>query len=72
MGSDPERPEDPGWDAWARGEARCPLCLGMDEDEFQAMCDCSRAEFEASGEQLSIYVIGHPESETPVYPIQHG
>jgi hypothetical protein len=58
------------WDAWSRGESRCPHCINMGDDEFEAMCDCSRYTFEKTGKQLSIEVIGHPESITPVMPIQ--
>ena len=56
--------------AWAKGEGRCSLCINMDDDEFQVMCDCSRATFESGGGQLGIQVIGRPETATVVFPIQ--
>ena len=59
-------------EVWARGGGRCSLCIDMDWDEFQAMCDCSRAHYEATGRQASIQVIGKPETATVVYPIQQG
>lgn len=62
--------EEAMWDAWARGEARCPYCINMGWDEFQAMCDCSRAHFEATGRQSYLGVISQPEVIVPIMPLQ--
>lgn len=35
------------WEAWARGEGRCPYCIGQPWRDFVAMCDCWQAEREA-------------------------
>ena len=34
------------WEAWARGERRCPYCEGEEWADFVAMCDCFQAERE--------------------------
>ena len=35
-----QQPSEPGWEAWSRGEGRCPYCVDMPWREFEAMCDC--------------------------------
>lgn len=56
------------WEAWRRGEMRCPMCIGLPMDEFDAVCDCSRYSLETTGKPLVIQVIGVPESRTVVLP----
>lgn len=34
------------WQAWHRGEARCPYCIGLDDRDWLATCDCFMAENE--------------------------
>lgn len=35
------------WEAWARGESRCPYCVDLtDVSDFAATCDCDQFERE--------------------------
>lgn len=56
------------WEAWQRGEMRCPMCVGLDMDEFEAVCDCSRYSLETTGRPITIQVIGMPETAQTVLP----
>lgn len=58
------------WEAWQRGEARCPYCKGLDPADFEATCDCSRHSLETTGQPIVIQVIGQPETATVVPPHQ--
>lgn len=55
------------WEAWERGEDRCPLCWDLDERDFEACCDCSRWSWEHNGHGISIGVVGTNIS-VPVKP----
>lgn len=37
---DRARDPEPVWEAWSRGEARCPYCVDCDAIEWWAICDC--------------------------------
>lgn len=63
-----EHPEKPAWDAWERGENRCPFCIGLAMEDFEAVCDCSRYSLETTGKPLVIQVIGMPETASIVLP----
>jgi hypothetical protein len=56
------------WQAWQRGEARCPYCIGLDDRDFAATCDCSRYSLETTGRPIVIQVIGRPETAQTVMP----
>ena len=34
------------WEAWREGKARCPYCVGVEWEDFRAMCDCRQFERE--------------------------
>lgn len=34
------------WDAWSRGETRCPYCVGLEDLDFATVCDCWQYERE--------------------------
>lgn len=34
------------WQAWEQNESRCPYCVGVEWDDFEAICDCWRFEYE--------------------------
>lgn len=57
------------WQAWERGESRCPYCVGADMRDFEAMCDCSRFSWETTGQPLVIQVTGMPETAQVVKPV---
>lgn len=59
--------EDAIWRRWAEGRGRCPLCLGLDDEEFAAVCDCSRASIEAGRGQPMLRVRG-TEIVVPIGP----
>ena len=56
------------WDAWLEGTTRCPFCIGLAMEDFEAICDCSRFSLETTGEPLVIQVAGQPETATIVPP----
>jgi hypothetical protein len=33
------------WEAWRRGYGRCPYCVGLDDGDWLAICDCWYAEW---------------------------
>ena len=35
-----QQPPELGWEAWSRGEGRCPYCVDQEWRDFVAMCDC--------------------------------
>lgn len=37
-------PEKPIWEKWQREGGRCPYCVGVDDRDWLAMCDCWEAE----------------------------
>jgi hypothetical protein len=56
------------WAAWERGEIRCPYCVGLDDQDFEATCDCSRWSWEKNGHGISIQVVGSDNPPVPVKP----
>lgn len=56
------------WNAWERGESRCPYCINLDMRDFEATCDCSRFSLETTGKPIVIQVIGMPETAQVVPP----
>lgn len=57
------------WQAWERGESRCPYCIDVEDmREFEAMCDCSRFSLETTGRPIVIQVTGMPETAQVVKP----
>lgn len=64
------QPTPPEWLAWEQGVGRCPYCEGLSMDDFEAICDCSRHEFEQTGRQSFIQVIGSPNPPTMIFPEQ--
>lgn len=59
---------EPEWEAWHRGEARCPYCAGLSMAEFANLCDCSRYNLETTGKPLVMQVTGQPETAIVVPP----
>lgn len=41
-----EQPTPPEWEAWTNGTGRCPICEGLPNDDFEAICDCWQYERE--------------------------
>lgn len=62
------RSEKEHWEAWERGETRCPYCVGLDMRDFEATCDCSRIWWETEGKPLTISVVGRPDTAQTVKP----
>lgn len=60
--------EQEHWEAWERGETRCPYCVGLDDQDFEAVCDCSRWSWENNGHGISFQVIGSTSDPVPVKP----
>lgn len=56
------------WETWERGESRCPYCIGLDIEEFEVVCDCSRYSLETTGRPIVIQVIGRPDTAQVVKP----
>ena len=56
------------WEAWERGEARCPYCIGLDMRDFEAICDCSRFSLETTGKPVAFQVIGSDNPPVVVPP----
>jgi len=66
-----ERDERDIWEAWGRGESRCPYCVDItDMRDFEAACDCSRFSLETTGYPLVIQVKGRPDTAQVVPPHQ--
>lgn len=63
-----ELTEEEHWEAWERGEMRCPYCVGADERDFEAMCDCSRISWERYGKPIVFMVRGRPDTAQIVKP----
>lgn len=65
-----ELTEEEHWKAWKRGEIRCPYCVGLEMDEFESVCDCSRFSLETTGKPITIQVIGRPDTAQTVLPYE--
>lgn len=63
-----ELTEKEHWEAWRRGEMRCPYCIGLDMRDFEFTCDCSRFSLETTGKPLTIQVVGRPDTAQVVPP----
>ncbi len=52
-----------GWQVWAVGLSRCPMCIGLSCADWQAQCDCFWTEsHEACGE--------HEVSDALIFPLE--